>query len=81
MGAIVYDAIHIKIKTVKLRYAVFSNELRNRRIPLTQPAKELWDTHDGWKKVQTFCLEENEEVKCSQAKGKNMGLNNRSIEL
>jgi hypothetical protein len=36
------------IKTVELRNAVLCNELRDARIALGHPSKELGDTHDGW---------------------------------
>ena len=46
MSTIVYDAIHIEIQIVKLRYPVLRYKLRDCRIPLAHPAKEFRYTHD-----------------------------------
>lgn len=45
MSAIMDDAVHIQVKTVEFRNPVFCNELRDSRVSLAQPSKELWHTH------------------------------------
>lgn len=46
MGAIVDDAIHVKVKAIEFWDPVFRYQLRDRRVSLTHPSKEFRDTHD-----------------------------------
>lgn len=39
------------IKIIEFWDAVFSDELRYRRIPLAEPAEKLWNTHDRSGKI------------------------------
>jgi hypothetical protein len=46
MRAIVNDPIHIEVQCIEFRYPIFCDQLRDGRVPLTHPSKELGDTHD-----------------------------------
>lgn len=44
VGAVVDNAVHVKIKIVELGNAVLSDELRDGGIALREPSKEFGDT-------------------------------------
>ncbi len=47
MRTVVDDAIHVEVKTVKLRDAVFGDQLRDSRVSLAEPSKEFGNTNGG----------------------------------
>ena len=44
VGAVVNNAVHIKVEVVELGNAVLSDELRDRRVALGEPSEELGNT-------------------------------------
>ena len=49
MRTVMDNTVHIQIQTVELWYPVLGDELRDGRIPLTEPPEEFGDTHGGSK--------------------------------
>lgn len=45
VSTVMYNAVHVEVETVKLRYTVLCNELRDGRIPLTHPSTKASSQH------------------------------------